>query len=90
MEPRDDGRGSVLAVALEAPFACRDFTLRVETPFQAPPRLVDAGGRRTKLAEVKRLLDLGPNTWCREPGDRATVACFDLPRGGSILDMAAV
>ena len=58
-----------------APFACPDFTVRIETPANRV-RLGDAD-----LREVAGARQLAPGTWCRET-DRVTI-CFALPKGAS-------
>jgi len=58
-----------------APLACPAFTLEVA----APP------GMRPNLREVARPLDLESGTWART--DRGFIACVDLPKGVSRLEV---
>jgi hypothetical protein len=69
-------------VTFQAPFACPDFTVRIDSAGGKAPRLA-AGGTLTELREVPGPLRLAANTWCRS-GDTVT-ACFSLPRGRSEL-----
>ncbi len=71
-------------VKLRAPFACPDFTLRIASRTQAPPKL-RAGADAKPLTEVTAPLKLQPGTWCRD-GD-ATLACFALAKGSSQLEL---
>ena len=72
-------------VRFGAPFACPDFTVRLDqSPMGAPRLSVD--GRSTELREVGSLLHLVSGTWHRD-GDRMTV-CFALPKGTSSLEFA--
>jgi hypothetical protein len=77
----DSGPGSL---RMEAPFACPAFTLRWAATSDRPPTLVREN-ERTTLREVSGLLRLEAGTWTREGG--AMVACFDLPRGTSLLSV---
>lgn len=70
-------------IAFRAPFACPDFTVRIDAPERAEPRLTTTG-MQVRLKEVAGPLQLRPNTWTRQ--DRAVVACFDLSRGASRLE----
>ena len=71
----DDG-----ALSLSAPFACEDFTLRIDA--DAPQGIAVAkADERTELQQVDDPVNLQSGRWCRD-GD-ATLACFDLPRGES-------
>lgn len=69
-------------VALSAPFAAPDFTLRVSEARVFPPRL-EREGAAAPLREVRSLRDLSSGTFFRE-GTAATV-CFDLAKGESAL-----
>jgi hypothetical protein len=71
-------------IMFEAPFACPDFTVRVEDP--SVVQLKVAGGAEVKeLKKVDILRHLHPGAWHRE---RANVtACFSLPRGASRLEL---
>jgi hypothetical protein len=70
------------SVDFRAPFACPEFTVRLEATAGKPPRLI-AGATQTELREVSGELKLTPGTWCRS-GSK-TVACFGLPKGTSQL-----
>ena len=72
-------------VKLHAPFGCPDYTVRLTTSTNVPPKLV-VNQKTTPLTEVLGPLKLAPGTWCRE-GD-ATLACFALPKGDSQLELA--
>jgi hypothetical protein len=83
-------RRADLAIALAAPFACPQFTLRVALPAgtAAPPtrvRLTDLA-TESMLAPVNSILQLKSGTFVRE--QHSLVACFDLPKGMSRLDLA--
>ncbi len=73
-------------IALYAPFACPDFTVRLEAKAGAAPRL-----RTTQapvaLKEVSGPLQLAPGTWCRQGGD--VNVCLALPKGASQLELRA-
>jgi hypothetical protein len=69
-------------VKFRAPFACPDFTVRIESPGSAAPSL-RAGREATALREVAGPRKLTAGTWCRE-GAQLT-ACFALPKGESQL-----
>lgn len=71
-------------VAIHAPFACPDFTVRLEAKVGAMPRLRTAP-EPGALKEVKSPLQLAPGTWCRQ-GDQVTV-CLALPKGASQLEL---
>jgi hypothetical protein len=77
----DSGPGTL---RMEAPFACPAFTLRWAATSDRPPTMVRENERAT-LREVSGLLRLEAGTWTREGG--AMVACFDLPRGTSLLSV---
>jgi len=70
-------------IRLHAPFAAPDFTL--ELPLAHTTTTLSAGGISQHLREVSALQDLVNGTWHRQNG--RTVACFDLPRGASILQI---
>lgn len=63
---------------LTAPFACSDFTIKVEASPAGAPSVV-SGGRVIALREVKSAKDVVANTWRRE-GDGA-ILCFELVKG---------
>ncbi|HZP84672.1 MAG TPA: hypothetical protein VFB21_23755 [Chthonomonadaceae bacterium] len=69
------------AIRLNAPYAAPDFTL--ETPGEAASLTLTAHGQTQRLREVKTPLELVSGTWCRQNGN--TLACFDLPKGESVL-----
>ncbi|RYD49703.1 MAG: hypothetical protein EOP85_01095 [Verrucomicrobiaceae bacterium] len=71
-------------VAIHAPFACPDFTVRLKGSDKGVPEL-QAGGSAVPLKEVRKALQLEPGTWVRE-GD-ATTVCFPLTRGTSALEL---
>ncbi len=76
IELREDG------LELSAPFACRDFTLRIDRPASAKV-LFESNGKSTPLNNVasRRRLEAG-TYWLKE--DEVYV-CFDLPKGRSTL-----
>jgi hypothetical protein len=73
-------------IALRAPFACADFTVRFQAPPNPTPR-VRIGPDLVVLKEVAAPLKLTPGTWCAE-GEKVTV-CFALPKGASRLEIGA-
>jgi len=72
---RDAGR-----LRFQAPFACPQFTVSVSGPIHAVPRL-----NAKPLKEVSRPLDLMSGAWTRQP--TGVIACFDLPKGASDLEL---
>jgi hypothetical protein len=72
------------SIQFRAPFACPDFTLRIESRTNRVPSLVVAD-RSRPLAEVNSPLKLTPGTWCHYDGK--TTACLALPKGESRLEM---
>jgi hypothetical protein len=72
------------SIALEAPFACPDFTLRIKSASGGPPSLVIAGTRQP-LTEVASAELLTANHWRRD-GDGAIV-CWHLPKGRSAVQL---
>jgi hypothetical protein len=74
-----DGR-----VALQAPFGTPQFTLRVKdvSPNAAPTHI--AGATTTVLQPVGNPRRLTTGTYWRDGRD--VVACFELPKGASVLD----
>jgi hypothetical protein len=70
-------------LALQAPFACPAFTVRLTGAAGVPP-VFHAGGRAMPLKEVSDNRRLEPQTWVRD-GD-AWLCCFDLPKGSSRLE----
>lgn len=75
---REDG-----AVSLQAPFACPDFTLRLDGLPGRPVGLRQAGTFH-ELREVATSLQLGSGRWCRT--GRGVTVCLPLPRGASRLE----
>ncbi len=73
-------------VELRAPFACPAFTVRLTAGAGQQPRITRGQEPPVSLAEVRRLLDLKPGTFHRA-GETLTV-CFDLPKGGSRIELA--
>jgi len=72
-------------VALNAPFACPDFTLRIAAaPASAKWHFRAGNAEAQPLREVPRSLAIEPGAWCRE-GDAVTV-CVPLPRGASRVE----
>jgi hypothetical protein len=67
-----------------APFACPDFTVRLEADTNVAPRLRLAQAR-ADLKEVPSALKLAPGAWCRE--GRFLTVCFALPKGESSLEL---
>jgi len=73
-------------VRLRAPFASPVFTMEMNAPGGAVPR-VTAGGRKIPLREVPDTLKLESGTWTRK-GKSGVVVCFDLPKGESEVVLA--
>ena len=71
-------------VKLRAPYACPDFTLRIAARMEKPP-LFRSGADAKPLSEVPSPLKLTSGTWCRD-GD-ATIACFQLAKGSSQIEL---
>lgn len=72
-------------VSITAPFACRDFTLRIEgANITAAPMWVH-GNERVKLEEVNTPDQLASNRFCRVNGQ--LVVCIDLKKGSSQLEI---
>ncbi len=67
-------------IELDAPFECRELTVRVKWSAAQPPR-VRAGEKVTTFTEVKRKSELAKGKCWRE-GD-SIILCFDLGRGKS-------
>ena len=70
------------AVRFQAPFACPDFTVRLDKKTKAPPRL-RVGQEVVTLSPASDVRHLTPGTWHRQ-GNALTV-CFALPKGTSEL-----
>jgi hypothetical protein len=73
------------SVALRAPFASSQFTLRFATSSSLPPTLQHAG-KTIGLTRVPSAPALDSGTWFRE--DQHTIVCFDLPRGDVSLTIS--
>jgi hypothetical protein len=71
-------------VTFRAPFACPGFTVRVPARPGGPPRF-GGPGAAAPLNGVKRPLDLQGGDWTRD--GEGLVACFDLPKGRSVLEV---
>ena len=69
-------------VRLQAPVACRDFTLRLPARTTFPLQLL-AGDQVTELHETDDLRSLRAGHWTRD--GQTIVACFNLPHGESKL-----
>ncbi|NNJ26221.1 twin-arginine translocation signal domain-containing protein [Alienimonas chondri] len=84
--PQADG-----GVLLDAPFACPNFTLRLQTPAaRRPPRLErlgDGAGEVRTLKQVAGVAALSDRTWTETPD--GVVVCFDLPGGRSAIRFGA-
>ena len=70
-------------VTFHAPFAAPAFTVRVPGT-RGVPRF-GATGEATVLREARGPTSLEPGTWLRDTA--GTVACFDLPKGTSVLEI---
>jgi hypothetical protein len=77
-------RDTAEGVEFEAPFAVKDFTVRLAFPKSAGARLVHfVTSKPSRTVQVAEARDLVAGRWLRE-GDDAIV-CFDLPKGQSRL-----
>ena len=74
------------ALTMKAPFACPGFTLRVAGPAGGPP-VLNHGARQKRLKQVANPKALEAATWTKD--SRGVIACFDLPKGKSTLDLAS-
>ncbi len=72
-------------VRLKAPYACPDFTLNLGRLAGHAPRLRQ-NAIEVPLREVSGPRLLATNTWCRRNSE--LLACFDLPKGESRLEVA--
>jgi hypothetical protein len=77
-------------LAIEAPFACPQFTVQLDLPGKSPATLTLHGHKgadleQKKLAAVDTLAQIKPGTFHCEPG--RLVACLDLPKGSSRLEL---
>jgi hypothetical protein len=68
-------------VALRAPYACPDFTLRVAMATGVPT--LHQAGQQVAMREVQNARQLTGGTWCREKD--ATLVCLALPKGESAV-----
>ncbi len=71
-------------VTFRAPFSTPRFTVRLDAPPTAAPRIV-AGQRTVALREVRHPLALESGTWTRS--DTTLIVCFDLPIGTSRMEL---
>ena len=71
-------------ISFQAPFACPAFTVRVRVRAVGQPRLV-AAGKVTPLRRVARPLQLASGCWTS--AGSGIIACFDLPKGTSHLEL---
>jgi hypothetical protein len=72
-------------INFHAPFACPDFTVRVNATNGAMPAL-HHGDSLVPLKEVPQALQLAPGTWHRS--NESLLVCLPLPRGDSQLKLA--
>ena len=86
IEP-DGARGATrpTRLNLRAPFACPDFTLRLNAPANTRPRVGLGGKTAAPLTAVATLLDLKAGTFHRDGG--MFTVCFDLPKGASVMEL---
>jgi hypothetical protein len=70
------------ALSLDAPLACRDFTVRFSLWNNRPPEL-HTGNNVQQLREIKSPERLARNTFCLY--EEQVIACFELPKGMSRL-----
>jgi hypothetical protein len=73
-------------VSFRAPFACPDFTVRIEARENAVPQLRSVGAAIT-LKETSSRLKLVPGSWYRD--GKSVLVCFALPKGACQLDFHA-
>jgi hypothetical protein len=74
-------------VSLSAPFACRQFTIRVPHSVSKLPVVTAVGkSEAQELRQVKEAKQLSSGTWLSEAD--ASVFCFDLLKGRSLLSFA--
>jgi hypothetical protein len=72
-------------VQLKAPYACSDFTLRIESTGTIERLLLEQADTKTPIQSVASHAALVANTFCRS--DKSLTVCFDLPKGASRLVM---
>ncbi len=70
--------------SINAPFAARQFTLKLPQSGSKPPRL-RTGEKMLTFEEVTKPLDLKSGTWLK--GNNGIIVCFDLPKGQSVLEI---
>ena len=84
-------RGAAGAVSLTAPFACPQFTLKVawnaEIPEPATRVQIVAGDDHRVLSPAGSILELKSGTFVRDHD--SVLACFDLPKGKSRVEIGA-
>ena len=73
-------------LTFQAPFASPRFTLGVKEAAAKAVTLRRAGRAKT-LKQVAKASQLAAGTWRRDGG--GVTACFDLPRGTSVLELAS-
>ncbi len=74
------------SVFIQAPYACPGFTLEIEDARPGRPALRHKDSL-TLLETCPRRLDLAAGRYVREP--KASVLCFDLPKGESRIEWRA-
>jgi hypothetical protein len=70
------------SVQFQAPFACPDFTVRLPSRSQNPPRL-QCDSQSASLRQVQQQRDLAAGTFVTEKEN--LLVCFNLPKGPSQL-----
>ena len=71
-------------ITFNAPFATTRFTVRTKAGSRGAPKLI-ADADRAELRRVTAPLQLKSQTWHADGSD--IIACFDLPKGKSILEI---
>ncbi|MBN2138667.1 MAG: twin-arginine translocation signal domain-containing protein [Sedimentisphaerales bacterium] len=79
---RIDKEGS--KVTFTAPFAATRFTVRLDAPAGAAPKL-NLNGKPAELRRLVNPMELNSGCWCAN--DQAVTLCFDLPKGKSTLEV---
>ena len=74
-------------IRLKAPYACPDFTLRIQGNAGHPTLFRPESGTPLELREVTGLRQLRSGTWTRDSAD--TVVCLPLPKGRSRVEWKA-
>lgn len=69
--------------SIQAPFACPQFTLKLNSSMSGPPRVMRMEGKADPLQEVQQQIDLKAGTWLKDK--EQTIVCFNLPKGSSLL-----